>query len=70
MQHPLKKERDEGEGEGERGGRGRERDEKITRPVWCDLKSNNTSRISFRILVIHDSKAQVVIDKIFLLLAL
>ena len=44
--------------------------EKRTRPVWGDLKSNNTSRTSFRILVIHDSETQVVINKILLLLAL
>lgn len=55
MQHPLIRKRDK---------------EKRTRPVWCNLKSNNTSRTSFRVLVIHDSKTQVVIDKIFLLLAL
>lgn len=43
---------------------------KIIEPVWRNFKPNNTSRISLRIFVIHHSKAQVVIDKIFLLFAL
>ena len=46
------------------------KEEKILTPVWSNLKPYNPSRISLKILVIHDSKAQVVINEIFLLFAL
>ena len=39
-------------------------------PGWGNLKTNNTSRISLRILMIHDSEAQVVINEMFLIFAL
>jgi len=40
------------------------------KPVWSNLKPNNARRIRLRILVVHNSKAQVVVDKILLLFAL
>lgn len=43
---------------------------KALKPVWRHFKTNDARSISFRILVVHDSEAQVVVDKIFLLFAL
>jgi len=39
-------------------------------PVRRNLKSNNSSRIRLLVSVVHDSEAQVIMYKVFLLFAL
>lgn len=39
-------------------------------PVWGNLKTNNTSSLSLRIFMVHDSKAQVVVNEMSIIFAL